>query len=259
MRSQLSLAALMIIFGSIAPAGALRYPTIVGGAIIQSSEPYLWSGRCTFEGGGTRYQGTGTVINASSVLTCAHLIYNESYGESINMKFALAEVGGVVQTTHRSKHKARAMYFIEGYTTHDPLSDKGFARDLGGIKIRGTPNTPNFAPWTTDFSLLNSNHFRMSVGYGGGLHGPYTAGRTMLKSSPVGPSYEQRAGGFYANFSYVIEPGMSGGPTWVYVNRQWLIAAINVAGFSVSGRPVGSGYRVLDARAARFINRYLAP
>ena len=96
----------------------------------------------------------------------------------------------------------------------------------------------------------------MSLGYGGALHAPFTAGRVMLKSSPQSKgSFQPIRSAYWENYTYNIEPGMSGGPTYVYVGGQWLILGINVSGYTNYS---GSGYRVIDAQAGNFISQHLS-
>lgn len=250
----------LIIGGMSVSVHAINYPTIIGQAVAQSVEPYYTTGRIVFLSGGAAYQGSATVVGSRSALTCGHVLYSPDSGMSTNMRFRIAQSN----ETQRSTHQASRMYVFTGYVEKSDAkgdtSRAAFQRDLGGFTFRGTPNVPTYAAWSTSPEMLNGEYFVVSIGYGASLHGSFTGGTIMLKASPSQRGkFQATSQSWWENYSYNIEGGMSGGPTYARVGGQWLILGINVSGrFDEYGRGVASGYRVIDAKAGTFIGQHLS-
>jgi hypothetical protein len=69
--------ALVVVAGSIAAAAAAGASRIVGGSAIQVQQA-PWTVYVQYQSGGTRYLCTGSIVDASHILTAAHCIYDDS-------------------------------------------------------------------------------------------------------------------------------------------------------------------------------------
>jgi hypothetical protein len=258
------LLSLAFALSAVLPAAAITYPTELGTAISQSTDPYRQSGLLSFQIGGGFAQGTATVVAPKSGLTCGHVLYSPDAGYSTNMQLFVAMAGqSSLADVHVPKKKTVSagtspirVFILSGYQaktlTRGDTSPAAFARDLGGIRFRGNPNVPSFAQWSIGTEILPTNAPVISLGYGAMYHGSETYGLKMLQSSGRGPFQAIKGQAYWHNSTYLIEGGMSGGPTYTRINGQWRIIAINVSGSSFI-----SGYRAIDEEAAEFIETYL--
>lgn len=214
------------------------------------SDPYYFTGRILADFGyapARSYQATGTVIRPHSVITCAHILYDESYGWAYNLAFE----HGLYANTFLKLSYPNAKFILGGYQetagAYGGSSVRAFARDLGGLSFRGFPASGGYAGWLANPELLLNSTYTMSLGYGTESRN----GRYLMRSAPT-LAYGKFFGAYYGNYSYFIETGMSGGPVFAYTGGGWYVVAVNLSGFSR-----GTGVRVFNNGAANFINTYL--
>jgi len=229
-------------------ARAAEYPKPTGLDFARAF-PYSMAGQLLYSSGKRYFGGSGVVIGTKSVLTAGHNLYDFDGGWSTNMEFRRARYGADTLT----RRLASRQYLMAGYR-QNVASFGGdhiytFAADMGGIRFINAPADGAYAGWSADASLLTGEAYNIMVGYGGEFH----TGDDLLFVEPT-LGFKKTFGAFYENRSTYVEYGMSGGPVFAVQNGELVVSAIVVSG---STRPVGGGVRVINAKAASFIQQYL--
>jgi len=228
-------------------ASAADYPDPLGKPTARTF-PYSMIGQVLYKSGGS-FLSTGTVINPTSVLTAGHALYDPDTGWSTEVLFRRSTHG----TTFLDQQYARRIYVLAGYQTEADSSgaeaSAAFTKDLGGMVFRRPAGGGANASWIADPTLLTGTAYNIALGYGGETH----SGDKLLFVEPDVSFYRSYLA-FFENDSIGIEPGMSGGPVFAERNGQLQVAAIIVSG---SQDPDSGGVRVLNGKAAQFIQTYL--
>src|SRR4051812_5891860 len=102
---------MVALLGLPAHSWAQHYPVAVGTAVTRTL-PYAYTGRISVTKGYTDYIGSGTVLKAKSVLTCAHILWSKSAGFATNVYFERALSG----SSSLSLTYASSKIILGGYT-----------------------------------------------------------------------------------------------------------------------------------------------
>jgi len=212
--------------------------------------------------------GSGTVIQPSSVLTAGHVLYNVdttygSVGFQTNMRFERARYGDSIASISYPVRKVLLAGYQNTATKKGANSNAAFNKDIGGLLFNNEPADGAYLGWWSNPALLNRSDVKpkWSLGYGAQYHD----GKHLLRSQ-AGSDYGQVTSAFWANFSYLIEGGMSGGPVVTKTlgsNGEWYVIGVNVAGYYILSSdgstqiPIGMGVHVIDSVAYNFITTTL--
>lgn len=231
------------LFLGITPeASAQESPQPIGARYVRSA-PFRYAGRLTFDSGGVRYIGSGTVVTYYGVLTAAHNLYDRNGGFSTSVLFERAKYGA----SSLSQATPSTLYVLSGYTDYANYygsdSSAAFSRDLGGLRFSNAVAYGSYAGWTSSSKRITSDSLKTAIGYGAEWH----SGAKMLFAQTNHRSNRVRDG-YYDNNGFIVEGGQSGGP--VFVRGR-------VAAVLVSGSSVDAGIRAVDATAAAFIRTNL--
>lgn len=242
------------VFGSILlaiadPAQGQTTPSEFGH--MRGSNPYYYVGKLSFNMNGAAFQGSGTVIRPYSILTAAHCLYDPASGWAQDVVFERSYHYGEMA----SSNYGRRLVILGGYsgaaTTYGNSSSRAFDKDTGGVVCYSKPAGGGYAGWWGNPALLTGSAYNMSLGYGAEYHD----GEQLLRSAPT-RSFTRSYGSWYANKSYAIEGGMSGGPVFARYQSNWYVCAVNVsntAGYTTSG----AGVRVVDSATSSLIKTKL--
>ena len=235
------------------PALASTVPTPVGAAVTRGTAPYSYVGRISASFGPDEYIATGTVIRPHSVLTCAHILWDTTYGWAYNVYFERAFYNGTRLGLTRAAHKYVMASYAKTSLTYGSDSDAAFNRDLGAIVFSTWPARGQYTAASSNLKLLNGLSPTMSLGYGADVH----SGDELLKCAPpLGARYAYvpawTNSAYYFNDYFVLEHGMSGGPIFAKSGSNWYVVGVNV-----SGDDYGMGMHALDSAAAAFIASYM--
>ena len=232
----------------VMPGRATEYPQPTGIDFARTF-PYSMAGQLLFSSGRRTFSGSGVVIGTKSVLTAGHNLYDFYGGWSTNTEFRRARYG----SDSLVRRVASRQYLLGGY--RETVARFGsdhvytFASDMGGVRFTNAPADEGHAGWSTESSLLTGTAYNIALGYGGEFH----SGDDLLFVEP-GTAFRKTLGPFFENRSMYVEFGMSGGPVFAEQNGVLVVTAIIVSG---SSRPVVGGVRVINAKAATFIQQYL--
>lgn len=222
-------------------------PTEVPRGLLRS-DPYRYIGRLIMAIGRADFIGSGSVISRHGVLTCGHNMFDKDNGFSIEIEFQRGLRG--LQSLQNAKPSK--IYVLGGYIRavedHGINSQQAFAHDLAILRFRAILAGGNHLSARPELELLkNDGVFRMSLGYGAAKHD----GQTLLEAfSDEGWTVFRE--GYFKNRGYLLEGGMSGGPTVIQTGIGSIVVAVNVSGSSRL-----SGFRVIDRKAKKFIRRIL--
>ena len=233
-----------------------QYPQPLGES-LRLQFPYSAIGVLDFKSGSGFYVGSGTVIAEKTVLTAGHNLFDRRAGWSTNILFLRGyHEGSAVDEAPT----ATRILILGGYRPsvqyYGGNSAAAFASDLGLVRfaISEVPGEfrgwTEFAGWTADRTLLESNNYKIALGYGAeGAH----KGEELLYVETSSPFYRV-FGAFMESESLYFEGGMSGGPLF----SETAGGELTITGVIVSGSedPVSGGIRALNPAAARLINRY---
>ena len=228
-------------------------PYSIGAAATQGTAPYRFVGRISASFGPNDYIATGTVIRPYSVLTCAHILWDSTYGWAYNVYFERAYYNGTRLGLTRAAHKYVMASYASNALTYGSDSNAAFNRDLGGIVFSSGPASGQYATAWGNLKLLSGAWPTMSLGYGADTH----TGEELLKCAPpLGTAYtyyQAYAGSaYYYNDFFFLEHGMSGGPIFAKAGANWYVVGVNL-----SGDNYGMGMHALDTPAVAFIACYL--
>lgn len=229
----------------------LQRPFAIGGTRARS-KPYSFTGR-VFDNANISF-GSGTLIRRHTVLTAAHVIFDEATGFSTSTTFDRALNG----SQRLSISRALSLAVLSGYQEVAGLgvNPANESRDLGYLALIQPSVDEDFAPFARqpaptfkNNSLTDPSVGRFVLGYPGVTFN----GRTMAYIVPLSP-YVEAAGGYYQNFDYVAEPGMSGGPVYAVINGVQTVVGETTDGLTdPSGTFNYSGIRAIDKEADRFL------
>jgi V8-like Glu-specific endopeptidase len=234
------------------------------GLSAMSYAPYAAVGRVALKIGGTKYQGSGTVIRPNGVLTAGHVVFNVDastgpIGFTQITAFQLAKYEASVASVTVPTQKFVLAGYQKAGRNQGIDSIAAFNHDLGALKFSIAPGGGSYLGWWANPALFNRNDVskKWSLGYGVKVTATGTViqdGRRLLVSSATN-TYQAVASAFYENSSYLIEGGMSGGPVvtmTVGSGSQWYVIGVNVAGSSFA-----AGLHALDSVAYNFIQTTL--
>ena len=212
--------------------------------------PFSMTGKLVFAQGDDWFQGSGTVVRPSSVLTAAHNLWDSERGFSTDVIFrrAFYEHPAVRDVV------AARLYVMKGYREKakrlDPTDARTFSDDLGGIVFAAPVAAGAHAGWWANPTLLTGAKPGVALGYGAEKHD----GSLLLAVSPEA-GFEPVVESFFANRTLNFESGMSGGPVFTSNGA----GALTLAGVVVAGAvdSTSGGIRVLDEKAAGFIRAFL--
>jgi len=214
----------------------------------QRNNPYRLVGRVRMFFGKHEYLGTGTVASAHGVLTCGHNMFSRYDGFSVEILFERGLKGlHSLQTV-----KPRSVVILGGYK--NAVERKGtdsaaaFSKDLAVMKFPALLAGGQHVIARAELAWLKTDGaYRESLGYGADNHD----GQTLLFVGDDSPWSVFRTG-YYKNENYLLEHGMSGGPTIMGTKNGTEIVAVNV-----SGSGTLSGFRVIDNRGMTFLRQNL--
>ena len=230
-----------------AQGGDIPSPEEVPGGELRHY-PYRLVGRLAMFSGPVEYIGSGTVAARKGVLTCAHNMFEKDQGFSFEIIFQR----GLNGLRSLQSVKPTRIFVYSGYVAvakkDGAATEQAFARDLAGLRFKTLlAGGVHLKPQPQLDLLKQDGVFRRSLGYGGREHD----GQTLLEASGD-EAWTVFRTGYFRNGSYLLEPGMSGGPTLIEGSRGAVIVAVNVSGSSIL-----SGFRVINTQAMRFIRNSL--
>ncbi len=204
------------------PAGA---QTSIQSFEATLSEPLNFSGRVVTD----KSLGSGTIVETpQTVLTAAHVIYNQGRGFAAGTTFETA----FHENKARKVSPGVRQVILSGYSTA-LLVDGGattaaaFARDTGVLTLASSDAGVNPSQVAREGLLLDDTHAKKTVGYPAerGFDG------TLMSFSDVTTAYLElpQVPGILQNSSYKLQAGMSGGGVFVFDGGRWKIGAISVA------------------------------
>ena len=220
------------------------------GVTFARTFPWSMIGKLIFSQGADWFQGSGTVVRPTAVLTAAHNLWNAEQGFSTDLIFRRALDG---ETSAGDAYPSR-VYVLAGYRekvrSHDDTDPRSFAQDLGALLFASPVAGGASTGWWANPALLSSDRPMIALGYGAQFHD----GTKLLSVEPKG-GFEQISDAFYDNRSVYFEGGMSGGPIFVRdPDGALLVSGVVVAG---AEDQQGGGIRILDGTAAAFIREYM--
>ena len=247
LRPLLPIAFLSLVAAAFAQTANAPQPA---GLVTTRTFPFSMVGKLIFSQGDDWFQGSGTVIRPSAVLTAAHNLWNPEHGFSTDVIFRRSLHG---EESAGDQAPSR-VYVLAGY--RDPVrrysenDARSFSQDLGAL-LFATPLAGGASSgWWAQPGLLLGSQPMIALGYGAQIHD----GTELLSVTPRG-GFEQIADAFYDNRTVFFEGGMSGGPLFVRdANGALLVAGVVVAG--AEDQQAG-GVRVLDLKAAAFLREYI--
>jgi len=227
---------------------AANYPTMVGGSYSQ--DPYGWTGLIS----SSDYRGSGAVVkHPKVVLSCAHLVYDESSFMYSDDNYWFWRLNSNVAPSNSSGVVLRGFYYFSGYASaaHGSDSSKAFAADFvchySYVNLAGG-GYGGF--WNDGQVAMESSASKIVSGYPARENdiqsNPYKY--TMYATGPTSNSFKAVD---YIEYMEAVGlscwKGMSGGPVWVRnSNGKFAFAGVCVSGRSF---PVTLGARVVDANA----------
>lgn len=220
-------------------------------------KPYSFTGR-VFDNNNIGF-GSGTLIRRHTLLTAAHVVFDPAtgFGTSFTFERALYFDPATRKTTRLSTSRSLAVSALSGYqdVAADPLSTESESRDLGYVVLVQPSIDEDFAPYKRQpepvfkDNNLTDNSGRFVIGYPGVTFN----GRTMAYIVPQAPFVEVGAG-YYRNFDYLAEPGMSGGPVYSVINGVQTVVGETTDGLAdTSGEFSFSDIRAIDKEADAFL------
>ncbi|MGB8168298.1 MAG: trypsin-like serine protease [Chthoniobacteraceae bacterium] len=247
MRSHLPIAFLSLALAAFAQTADKPQP--VSPAVTRAF-PFSMVGKLIFMQGADWFQGSGTLVRPSAVLTAAHNLWNADQGFSTDLIFRRALQG---EESAGDATPSR-IYVLAGYRdkarSHTENDPRSFAQDLGALIFAEPVAGGSSTGWWASPALLLGAHPMIAFGYGAQFHD----GTELLSVEPKG-GFEQITDAFYDNRSIYFEGGMSGGPVFVRdSNGALLVSGVVVAG---DDDQHGGGIRILDPTAAAFLREYM--
>lgn len=220
------------------------------GADFARTFPYSMVGKLIFAQGEDWYQGSGTLIRPTAVLTAAHNLWNSERGFSTDLIFRRALYG---EKSAGEAYPSR-VYVLAGYRDtarrYADTDPRSFAQDLGVVLFANPVAAGASTGWWAQPALIRGEQPMIALGYGAQYHD----GTELLSVKPTG-GFEQITDAFYDNRSVYFEGGMSGGPVFVRdPNGSLLVSGVVVAG---AEDRLGGGIRILDSTAAAFLREYV--
>lgn len=243
------IAIFLLALGSLALGQAVDRPEPTGPDVVRTF-PYSMTGKLVFEQGGDWFQGSGTVIRPTAVLTAAHNLWNAERGFSTDVIFQRALADGQAA----SEQMASRIYVLGGYRDqarrYSETDPRSFAQDLGAVVFPQPLANGSAAGWWANPALFTGSLETLALGYGAQFH----SGADLLLVGTDG-GFLRVSDAFYESRAIYLEGGMSGGPVFVRdENGRLFVSGVVVAGAEDLR---GGGIRALDASAAAFIRAYL--
>lgn len=197
-----------------------------------SSPPYNFTGRVfSFDDIFTGF-GSATLIRRHTAVTAAHVVYQTTAGFLSRASFSR----GLYKGYTFQKLQVVAVNALTGYASAAAASGENsfdaFGRDMGLLVLTTPPKDENWAVYTTSPTALTDDSGRFVLGYPGVTFD----GRTMAYIVPTTPYVEidEPGSGEFENDEYIAEPGMSGGPIYVFRDGVQQVAAETVGGLDDS-------------------------
>lgn len=232
-------------------------PFAIGLAHAQA-KPYNFTGRVfSFDDVFTGI-GSATLVRRHTALTAGHVVYQAAVGFITRATFSR----GLYKEYTLQKQQVVAANALSGYATASAAtgenSFEAFDRDMGLLVFLAPPIDEDWGTFTTDTRSL-TNPQTPSVNFGRfvlGYPGISFDGRTQAYIVPTTPFVEigGAGSGAFENDEYTAEPGMSGGPIYVFQDGKQVIAAETVGGIDdTSGTFNASIVHGINAEAAQFL------